>query len=172
MVLVILFLLLSIAAIGGVWVFYCNDKYDIPMLTFFSVIIGGAMFGLWAGVSAIVTYNTDDLTRENIEIQELRALDTGTDERGRSYFLGGGYYESGPVYTYLVEREDGGFEMKSIPTGKAIVYQTDEGNPRVVACVVRPTSRLWSIIGLPGKKQFYVPEGSVQEPEYRVNVER
>lgn len=143
---------------------------DVNFGVFLGVLTTVALAGGGLGLSALVTHFTQDRTAVMVETTDLRALDTGSDADA-SFFLGTGYSESGPVYTYLVEREDGGFEMSSIWTGYAVVYQGDY-EPRAVKSQERPTSTLWSILPLMAPTRFYVPEGSVQEPSYRVDVGR
>lgn len=172
MLLVILFILIGLVAMLATFAWFNDDGAPI-IGTLGALFVGGLVFGVWAGVSAIITYNTDpvNLTKVAVQSRDLRALDTGTDNRG-SFFLGSGYTESGPAYTYLFQNEDGGYEMRSVETRNAIVYQTDDEEPRVETGRVRPTNRWWSIFEISAKHVFYVPEGSVQQPEYRVNVER
>lgn len=155
------------------WRYFALDKYlpspGIGVL--FALIVSAAIVGAGFGASAIVTANTVNRTRVLTEVRHLRALNTGTDTSG-TVFLLGGYFESGPSYTYLAERTDGGFEMTATSTDSAIVYQTDEPEPYVVTGQMRPTSTLWSLLPLPAPAEFYVPVGSVQDPSYRVDVNR
>jgi hypothetical protein len=175
MITLVLFTLAGLALAALVWRgVYDNFGYDSKSpiaATVLAVLILGAMFGAFMGVSSIITYNTANLTPVLTHEYPLRALDTGSDSHG-SLFLGSGYFESGPAYTYLSEREDGGFEMGSVYTQNAIVYQVDNEQPRRLVGQVRPTSMLWSIVPALAKTEFYVPAGSVQEPTYRVDVNR
>lgn len=173
MIIVILTVVIAVVAMWSVFKTMALDDY-VPMPvagTFVALLAGGLICLLGYGASATVTYSSNDYRTVSSTTYDLRALDTGSESQG-SMFLGSGYFESGPAYTYLSERGDGGFEMASIETNNAIVYQTDERSPSLVTSMVAPSSKMWSIVAVSGKHKFYVPEGSVQGPEYRVSVER
>lgn len=175
MLTLILFATVGLALAGLTWhAAYYDFAYAgrAPVAaTVLSILVLGVVYGAFMGVSSLITYNTVNLTPVLTHEAPLRALNTGAESSGQ-FFLGSGYFESGPGYTYLSERPDGGFEMDSIYTSSAIVYQTDEGEPRRVTGQVRPTSMLWSIVPVTAKTEFYVPVGSVQDPQYRVDVNR
>lgn len=147
--------------------------YKAPIAGFFAVIftVGVGYLLCWLTMYGI-THATDDLVFTETKTTELHALDTGTDTVG-SMFLLSGHSESGPYYTYLSRSEDGAYMMKHIATHNAFVYEVEgDGPAKMVEGRVRPESRLWSITSAEAKMKFYVPEGSVQEPEYRVSVKR
>ena len=173
MFIAILTVILAVAAFVAVFgAMALDDFMPMPIMGTIAAIGAAALVvGCGFGASAIVTYNTENLRPVLTETNHLRALNTGTDTEGH-YFLLSGSMESGPSYTYLVEREDGGFEMTSIVAGGAIVYQDDSQTPHVITGQVRPRSTLWSILPLPAKAEFYVPVGSVQDATYRVDVTR
>lgn len=175
----IILILTAILALGAFWLVFREmvlDYYPAPVMgTILATLAGGVVVGLGFGASAIVTYNTTDLTPVLTREVPLRALGTGSDTRGSftgSVFIAHGHFESGPAYTYLTVRDDGGFEMDATATSNAIVYQTNEVEPHAVFGQVRPTSTLWSILPLPAKAEFYVPVGSVQDPQFRVDTDR
>lgn len=173
MVILIVTVVLALVVFGAVFTTMAFDT-TIPMPimgTFLALCAAGAVVGAGFLASATVTENTVNLTPVMTYERPLHALDTGTDTEGR-FFLMSGYTESGPSYTYLTVREDGGYEMNSVLTRNAVVYQTDESAPRAVFGKVRPTSMLWSILPVTAKTEFYVPRGSVQEPDFRVDVQR
>lgn len=107
------------------------------------------------------------------EEKKLSALNTGNEVSG-SFFLGSGVIDSEPSYQFIVEREDGGFELDSVAARNVVVYE--DATPSTARFVTYDSKyNVWwyfpGEFNLPtGDSSFHIPPGSVVQSDYSVSV--
>ena len=137
-----------------------------------SAVVIGIAIPIWWVVSYGMLLSVDDYKRVYQETTDLIVLSSGGEsEVSGSFFLGTGYVDGSQVYTYITEREDGGFVMNSIDISSAVVFEGDYDKPYMENARVFSENPLWSSIHGEALTHFYVPEGSVQKPSYSMTTE-
>lgn len=150
---------------------------EAVFLTFLSTFIG---FFVWVLVAVLIVSGLGQciqpLTVKDQYKTHLSALNTGQDVQGR-FFLGSGYVNSEPVFSYLIENDRGGYELKQVRADGAVVFEFDAEDNRTPYMETTTYERVnpdWlspinPINGGSGATyEFYVPAGSVLTGNYTV----
>lgn len=176
MITFILAAVISLFFAVALWIITYQDSYSWAGRwigsTFGAILVVAIGMGLlWVLPSYIITVAQGDSGMMRVADSQtpLRALGTGSGGHG-SFFLGSGYTEDGPIYTYLYKDYEGGWAMDSVATESAQVFETKNGKAYLERAHYNASSNLWTLFSAPAELRFYVPAGSVQEPSYDVNV--
>ena len=171
----ITFLIIAGVVVGFVIFFIDLDEWGAALAT---LIIGGFVGWLvFVFVGYIITMSTHGgegedsggFTVLSTETRELRALDTGGTQYSGAFFLGSGYIDGDKSYEYI-QRYGNGWQVKTTTVDNAAVYELPAGEePRVERSRIRG-SWWWTWTSVWSTRSFYVPEGSVQQPDYTVGV--
>lgn len=132
----------------------------------FGVLVVGALVGFIAFISiaGMVGKDGHELKFVGDRTETLKALSTGSEINGRSYFLGGGYIGTTRVLNYMTQDADGFVRLRSADAGvSAVKEDADPGTARVKIYEVEESQyNLWP---WPGRHfanyEFHVPAGSV-----------
>lgn len=153
---------------------YYSDWSDVFAAGFYAGILitmVGFVVSLVVTDTQITNASPNQLDVVDEHVTKLRALETGDDVQG-SFFLGSGYIDEEPVYTYIEETEDGGFKLSDIDTDSVTVYETNDRKPSIVEQFVRMKDTTWAPHTQRTGVKIYVPVGSVEEPEFRIDTDR
>lgn len=138
----------------------------------YTLLILASGFAVWIASSYIILLGfTSDYDRVYPEQTNLRSISSGGTETNGVFFLGSGVVNGSQVYTYIIERQDGGFEMKTVNIEDAVVYEGEYDEPYVENARVYAADKKWTLIHGEAITHFYVPRGSVQEPTYSISTE-
>lgn len=92
---------------------------------FFTLIGAGLLYALL--LIPVYAFGTTHYER----IENLQALGSDSSIQGRFYFLGGGYVNEQRVLNYIIENNDGGFELREAPAKDSVIYERDGVTPQV-----------------------------------------
>lgn len=140
-----------------------------------SILMGilGCLFGLIPLLIGNQVFITDDMGLVNHEQVELIALKDNYQIESTT-FLFTSIADSELKYTYLYEVPEKGVTAKSVSADKAYIKYIDESQtPYVQKWETRSKSMLINWLFCPGEYgyTFYLPQGSVVENVYEVDLE-
>ena len=107
---------------------------------------------------------------------EITALKDNSFVSGHTYLLSSGHFNDKMQYVYLIENENGNFEMKTIETKYAEVAISNEVVPHVVIKRAKFTNEFMNFflsfngapVWNPDRYIIYVPEGTI---DYSYNID-
>lgn len=106
---------------------------------------------------------------------EIVALKDNSTISGHTHFLGSGHFDGKMQYVYLMENENGNFEMKTIDAKNAEVTISDEVAPHVIVKRAKFTNGFINFLLASNASAWYldyyiicVPEGSI---DYSYNID-
>lgn len=166
-----------------VFIIYCAsddgygfDGYGLFIGLFPGALVAGAAWLLFCvilisgGGQAAQPYTVASESKTS-----LAALNTGNETSGR-FFLGSGYVNSEPVFSYVTVNDNDGFELRQVDADDSVVYEFEDGSdkkPYVTEYVWHNQNPDWVSPLNPftheySTYEFYVPEGSVLTGSYNV----
>lgn len=144
---------------SGIGSYKKRAVYAFSMPTFVGVFAGLAAFFVSMVFGSLVTEG--DGPQVKISEYSLAALSSGSEVDG-SFFLGSGYVDEDRMFTYIIERSDGGYVLRSVEANDSVIYQIDDDNIRVEVFDIYSDPN-WSRIPWNTEYHFYIPEGSILE---------